>query len=570
MGIERAHSSQTTPAASEPSLLLSIVRRRKRVVLITTAVTVFATLALTLQQTKIYAGTADVVVQAPPSKSPTAGPNMATEAQIAQSLAVARLVHSRLRPGIPPAELLGQLAVRVPADSEVLKFTYSSPLPSQAQKGAQAFAEAYVTVRRRQFENQILASATSTAERIHAMSAKLSTLRRQIAGTTGERGAALRIQRDALTSEIALLQQELADLNGAAASFSPATLLGPASLPRSPARPNLPVNVFLALVGGLLLGFGIAAIAEYADRRVRGATDLEARLGVPVLGQIPDLSDGAEGALPTLVAIDAPASEGATAFRRLRTNLAAAAAETGTRSVAITSIDADDVPIELAANLAAVLATSGKRVILLSPRRGEATLEALLGARPGRGFLDALAGTVPIEKAVSTTGIENLLLCGRSAPSARARQTENAPSPVAAVASVSGVQSLGTDRVARLIEDVAATADIVLVDAPPLLADPDGAVIAGACDGVLAVARSTTRREDVERAREQFDRVRARLLGGVLLDRSQRRRPSLADSVGSLATTHETDNRQPDEMGDQRPRSARRQRTLGATGGETP
>ena len=100
---------------------------------------------------------------------------------------------------------------------------------------------------------------------------------------------ALRVQRDALTSEIALLQQELAELNGAAASFSPATMLGSASFPRSPARPNLLVNVFLALLGGLLLGFGIAAIAEYMDQRVRGATDLRTRLGVPVLGLIPGI-----------------------------------------------------------------------------------------------------------------------------------------------------------------------------------------------------------------------------------------------------------------------------------------
>ena len=564
MGVEQPQSLHPTPSIdeSEPSLLLSILRRRKRVVLLTTAVALLATVAFTLQQTKIYAATADVVVQAPPSKSPSTGPNMATETQIARSLEVARLVERRLRIRVPPSELLSQLAVHVPADSEVLKFTYSSPRPKDAQARAQAFARAYTTVRRRQFEDQILASATSTAERIQSMTAKVSTLRSQIVQATGERSTALRVQRDALTSEIALLQQELAELNGAAASFTPATVLGSASFPRSPARPKLLVNVFLALLGGLLIGFGIAAIAEYMDQRVRDATDLRTRLGGPVLGLVPAEGDEVNRALPTLVAIDAPASDGASAFRRLRTNLVAGATDIGARSVAITSIDDDDVPIEFAANLAAVLAATGKRVVLLSTRQCEPPLAELLGARSGPGFFDALAGAVPIGKAISSTGVDNLFLCGRRASNARARATEHGPSHVAAVASATQAQSLGTDRAAGLIAALAASSDFVLVDAPPLLADPDGAVLAGACDGVLAVARPTTRRDDVARARDQLERVRARLLGSVLLYPKKRPRPRL-DSFGSfIPTVPEKEHERRNEVGDHRPSGTAEQRRL--------
>lgn len=533
-GMEQAHSVQPTASVTEPepSLLQSILRRRKRVVLVTTAVTLLATVALTMQQTRIYSATSDVVVQAPPSQSPSTGPNMATEAQIARSFAVASLVQRRLRVGVPPSELLSQLAVHVPADSEVLKFMYSSPRPKVAQARAQAFAQAYTAVRRRQFEDQVLASATSTAERIQSMTTRVSTLRRRIERAPGESSVALRVQRDALTAEIALLQQQLAELNDAAASFSPATMLGSASLPRSPARPNLPVNVFLALLGGLLLGFGIAAIAEYMDQRVRGATDLRTRLGVPVLGLIPGIDDEVDRALPTLVAIDAPASEGADAFRRLRMSLVASAAEIGARSVAITSIDHDDVPIEFAANLAAVLAATGKRVVLLSPRRSEPRLAELLGAGSGPGFFDALAGAVPIEKAVSSTGVDNLFLCGPwEGPFSASRAR------IAAVASATQAQSLGTDRAARLIEELAASADFLLVDAPPLLADPDGAALAGACDGVLAVARPTTKREDIAQVREQLERVRARLFGSVLLCPKKRQRPRGIESLGSFTAT---------------------------------
>src|SRR4029453_9663943 len=85
------------------SLLRSILRRRKRYVVVTTAVAVLATLALTLSQTKTYSATATAVVQAPPSQA--TGPNMATEAQIAHSLAVAGGVRRSLLLDVPQAVL---------------------------------------------------------------------------------------------------------------------------------------------------------------------------------------------------------------------------------------------------------------------------------------------------------------------------------------------------------------------------------------------------------------------------------------------------------------------------------
>jgi len=313
-----------------------------------------------------------------------------------------------------------------------------------------------------------------------------------------------------------------------------------------------------------LLGFGIAAVAENMDQRVRGATDLRTRLGVPVLGLIPGIGGEIDRAPSTLVAIDAPTSEGADAFRRLRTNLVAGAAEIGARSVAITSIDRHDVPIEFAANLAAVLATTGKRVVLLSPTRSEPGLAELLGAQPGPGFFDALAGAVPIEKAVSSTGVDNLFLCGPwGGPFSASRAR------IAAVASATQAQSLGTDRAARLIEDLAASADFLLVDAPPLLGDPDGAVLAGACDGVLAVARPTTKREDVAQACEQLERVRARLFGSVLLCPKKRQRPRRIEPFGSsTATVPEKEHHKRHHLGAHHPSTTEQGTVSGLTGGD--
>jgi capsular polysaccharide biosynthesis protein/Mrp family chromosome partitioning ATPase len=521
----------------EQSLLQSILRRRKRYVAVTTAVAVLATLVLTWSQTKTYSATSTVVVQAPPQQATAGGPNMATEAQIARSLAVAQKVARDLRLDVPPGELLTQLSVRVPADSDVLKLTYSSPVPETAQRRAQAFAKAFADVRRDQFHNDAVASAESITRQIQSMTVRGAKLSGRIERSDPSEQATLRIQRDALTTEIALLQQKLAEQNTQATTFSPASVLGSAALPESPTKPKLVLNLFLGLLGGLLLGFAIAAIAEYVDVRVRGASDLRRRLGVPVLGLIPKDDDASSvaGAL-TLVAIDAPSSSAADAYRRLRTNFIAAASHARTKSVAVMSVDHTDSSIELHANLAASLAAMGKRVVLVSTRQRHPALEELVGAAPGPGFLDALAGAVPLELTISDTGIENLLLC-------RAGSTETrdlgvaSPSDdrrVAAIPSPARAHSLGSERTAALLEELAGRADFVLVDAPPLLSDADAASLARACDGVLAVATPSATREDISRSREQFERVGATVLGSVLVDPSHRtgkERDRAADSA---------------------------------------
>ncbi|MBW8829818.1 MAG: chain length determinant protein EpsF [Burkholderiales bacterium] len=61
-------------------------------------------------------------------------------------------------------------------------------------------------------------------------------------------------------------------------------LLSQAVEPLYPARPRVFVNIIGSIVGGLLLGIGVALLWEMLDRRVRGPQDLLATAGVPVIG----------------------------------------------------------------------------------------------------------------------------------------------------------------------------------------------------------------------------------------------------------------------------------------------
>jgi succinoglycan biosynthesis transport protein ExoP len=62
-----------------------------------------------------------------------------------------------------------------------------------------------------------------------------------------------------------------------------------ASVPLSPAAPNLPLNMALGLILALVVGFSAAFFVEYWDDSLKVPEDVERYLGLPVFASIPEL-----------------------------------------------------------------------------------------------------------------------------------------------------------------------------------------------------------------------------------------------------------------------------------------
>ncbi|MEE9616221.1 MAG: CpsD/CapB family tyrosine-protein kinase, partial [Anaerolineae bacterium] len=78
---------------------------------------------------------------------------------------------------------------------------------------------------------------------------------------------------------------------------------------------------------------------------------------------------------------------------------------------------------------------------------------------------------------------------------------------------------LGSRKMEEVIAVLRARADVVLFDAPPIIAVTDAAVLGTKVDGVLlVVCAGRTRREHAQRARELLERVHVRIVGAVLND----------------------------------------------------
>jgi polysaccharide biosynthesis transport protein len=473
-------------------------RRRWTAIAVALLVSVVA-LIFSMSQTPIYESEATVLIQVPPGQASQTAINMATEKQIAGSSAVARLVIRNLHLTLTPRQALNGLSLAVPVDTEILRFTYSAPKGEIAQQRAQTFAESYLQFRREELLTEVVAAESSLEDRIRFLTARLTTVEGNASAQPTQHEAALiRSESSSLITQIGILQQKLADLTPTSQVF-PGGIVDPATLPGSPARPNIPLNGVLGVLAGLMLGVGAAIVHEYADDRIRDSQDLEQRLGKTVLGAIPSTNNQMHP--PSVVVLAEPDSFAAEAFRQLRTNLVFAAVQSSAGVIIVTSAAEEDAITFTVANLGIVLARSGKRVILVSADLRRPRLEDVFHVPAEHGLVDVLVGDAGALDSLQMPPIENLAIL----PSG---STPSRPSEL-----------LGSDAMSALLAELRGVCDYVLVEAPPLLWAADAAAMVPACDAVLVAAEArTVTRTNVSMARQQLDQVRANVLGAVLLN----------------------------------------------------
>lgn len=282
----------------------------------------------------------------------------------------------------------------------------------------------------------------------------------------------------------------------------------------------------MAVLCGLILAALTALLSEQIDNTVYSLEDLEGLLGLPVLGSIPlfqaDLeyrlafllpskNSGHEASTTALAkqgSVDQSAKNSAArplleACRILRSNLVFSTMDAPLRSVLVTSADPGDGKSLCAFNLATVMAYDGKRVILLDCDLRRPTQHKLASTpsnpmpiRPG--FVDVMAGNVPIERALQTTPVENLFLMSAGTLP---------PNPP---------ELLSSNASHRLIEELRDRCDLLIIDSPPLMFLSDSQVLSAVVDGtVLVVSANKTSRVHVQRAHEILRHAGSPVLGTI-------------------------------------------------------
>jgi succinoglycan biosynthesis transport protein ExoP len=280
-----------------------------------------------------------------------------------------------------------------------------------------------------------------------------------------------------------------------------ATVVKQAETPSIPVSPRPKINLALGLLVGLALGIGAAVLRESLDTTIKGADDLATITTSPLLGIIPEDSEAKTSPLIS-------AEQGnlrAEAYRQVRTNLQFIDVERSVKSVVITSAIPDEGKSTTACNLAIAFARTGARVLLVEADLRRPKTADYLGIEGAVGLTNVLLGQVAVGDVLQAWGTLPLkVLPSGPIP----------PNPS---------ELLGSTPMAELVHLLGAHADIVILDAPPLLPVTDAAILSTVCDGALIVARhGHTRRDQLGAATESITKVGGRVLG-VLLNRVPRR-----------------------------------------------
>ena len=203
----------------------------------------------------------------------------------------------------------------------------------------------------------------------------------------------------------------------------------------------------------------------------------------------------------TLVTLAHPRSPAAEAYRALRANLMLYAQEHPLHTLVVTSAaPGEDKSVPLA-NLAVVMAQGGQRVILVDADLRHPAQHELFGAPNERGLATLLEGQDALTAPPLTpaTDVENLHLL------------TSGPLPLDPVA------LLGSKRMEEVLAALLKRADVVLLDAPPVLVAADAAILGMKADGVLlAVKARHTSRDYVQQARERLEKAHVRIVGVAL------------------------------------------------------
>lgn len=260
---------------------------------------------------------------------------------------------------------------------------------------------------------------------------------------------------------------------------------------------------------GLLLGIASAFFVDLIDRRLKTVKEAEALFGYTVLGFIPkfETSDNtvtseeycrySSDVSRRVIVATSPRTVIHEAYQMLQANLKFISLDKKIRSIAITSSVAKEGKTEVAANLAAVTAQVGRKVLLVDADMYNPSQHHIWGLINSIGLSNVMVGENDFEDAVQKiTGNLSVLTAGVMPPN-----------PLALIDS---------ERMTSFIEMLSVKYDCIIFDAPALVGTPDAAVLSQMVDGALVVVRpGLVNSATASAAQSLLERSEANVLGIV-------------------------------------------------------
>jgi len=527
---------------------LAVLSRQKLIFALAVVLVPVVAVAISMSQKASYEASAQVLI-GDANSSADADRVAQTQVNVARVPIVAsRALHAARIARRTSADLLAHSSVTARANANVLDFSVTDPDPSVAQKLVNAYVREFTAYR-------AALDAAPLVQAIRDLRSKIARVKRE--GGNSQLIAALRSKERQLETTQQVQGPGVRVLRTAtdAARISP--------------RPKF--YLVLGVILGLVLGAGLAVLADALDKRVRSPDEVVEGLGMPLLGLVPCRSRDSER--PGLAMLRDPDGAEADAVRMLKTKLVLANLSHRAHIIMFASATADDGKLRVLANLAVSLARGHRRVIVVDFDLRETRLQGLFGVMAPNGTTDVASGAASLEEALVRVDVTRVASAASQRPQWVGRPLSRLPqknivqstseklravSALAAARADELAQALDTDsrgnlqvlgagsapsreaelvetqNVPKLLDDLRMRSDVVLINAPPLLRASDGIVLATMVDAMVVVASTRhTRRTDLGELRRVLDALPPPKLGVVLTDANER--ATTGRSVGDVS-----------------------------------
>jgi tyrosine-protein kinase Etk/Wzc len=249
-----------------------------------------------------------------------------------------------------------------------------------------------------------------------------------------------------------------------------------------PVKPKKILIVLVATLFGAFLAVALVLLRKAINRGIESPEAIE-KLGLPVYASVPysilqkteeqkkSRTSSRTGKAPSLLAIHHPTDLSIEALRSLRTSLHFGMLDAQNNLLMISGPSPSVGKTFVSANLAAVVAQAGQRVLLIDVDMRRGYLHELLGVPFKNGVSDILVNRCDVATAIHKTEIEGFDFMSRG---------ERPPNPS---------ELLMRSSFTELLNEVSSMYDLVILDTPPLLAVTDAAIVGRQCGTSVIVAR---------------------------------------------------------------------------------
>ncbi|WP_233954943.1 tyrosine-protein kinase Wzc [Pectobacterium versatile] len=288
-------------------------------------------------------------------------------------------------------------------------------------------------------------------------------------------------------------------------------IIDPAELQLKPVKPKKLIIVVLTIILGTIVSTAFVVLKVMLHKGIESPEQLE-ELGINVYASVPLsewqqkkdralLGKGKKGNTRSteLLAIGNPADLAIEAIRSLRTSLHFAMMEAKNNVLMISGASPAIGKTFVSANLGAVIAQSGQRVLIVDCDMRKGYAHELMGVQGTNGLSDILSGQITTEKSIRKTAVENMDFIARG---------QIPPNPS---------ELLMHSRFSQFIDWASAHYDIVLLDTPPILAVTDAAIISRNAGTSLLVARfEVNTLKEIEVSVRRFEQNGTEIKGVIL------------------------------------------------------